>query len=278
MRRPPFPLSLSVLSPFDYLPDAEESTWGPFDPEAGELPGALMNLPLPQAGDGAVVVVAVASAPTEADWSTRACARVAAMLAESAPDVLLVDLDVGHPSLGELLGATDGRKVTDALKESALVGYRRSTRQAAPLFPPGQAFRFLPARGGSERRPSLLEHGSWGSLLDLETRRGTTVVLHVPLAARGAESMLDRADAAVLLGRPTDLLAVLVERFDGPVVWLGPPPEATEAVEPVEDVVASAVSVPEAAEDLEEAQSSQETADGPADGPADEPVTELEGV
>ncbi len=201
---------------FSFSPDPTGSHSGPFDPEATELPEVLRQLHVPHRSEGAVIVVAVASAPQDGDWANEACVRTAEMFGRGVGGALLIDTDAGNKGLATLLAVPRSEALKDALRDP-------STLEDTAGFVEGHPFRFVPAgrpRGG--RRP-LLENPSWGSLLAHVTQDGTTVVLRVQLAASGAESIIGRADAVVLLGRAADLLAVLVEGGDGPVVWLGPP-------------------------------------------------------
>jgi hypothetical protein len=186
-----------------------------FDPTIDTLPSSLRTALAGESERGAVVVTAVAEIPHDRHWPELVSLRIAEMCGEQRPS-LLIDLGIENPTLHEALGRPDQEGIADVLLFSASLGHvAQRVREGA--------FSFVSAGTVVGDAGALLSHDAWPRLLDRQVGEGTTVVLHVPLDAEGAHSVVARADVVVMMGGRADASAELMSGFSGPFVWLEPP-------------------------------------------------------
>lgn len=176
------------------------STWQPLrldEPSPPALPG-----------DSAVTVALVASAGTAASgWAPRAAAALARGWADHGQATYLCDLDLEAPALHDVLGLPNDEGVNDCLAYGASV--RRVAHRVAERL-------YLASAGTVSADPAaVLASPRWGGLVDAFHEAGALLVVYLPAQAAGAEAMLARADAVIVLRGPDEAvdLGEARERF-----------------------------------------------------------------
>lgn len=199
---------------------SENKAWESFDPTSDALPESLLAITPEDGGRGVVVVTAVAPTAEDGEWSARVALRVAELCGIRGEAPMLIDLGLEEPTLHSALGESGGEGISDVFLFSAsLQRVTRPVRDGAVRLVPAGTVVGDPAR--------VLTHHAWGKLLGGELERGTSVVLHVPLAAAGADAIIALADAVVLMADPADGESDFTEDHPGPVVRLAPPGQPT---------------------------------------------------
>lgn len=176
------------------------STWQPLrldEPSPAALPG-----------DGAVTVAVVASPGTAASgWAPRAAAALARGWADHGQATYLCDLDLEAPALHDVLGLPNEEGVNDCLAYGASV--RHVAHRVAERL-------YLASAGTVSADPAaVLASPRWGGLVDAFHEAGALLVVYLPAHAPGAEAMLARADAVIVLRGPDEAvdLGEARERF-----------------------------------------------------------------
>jgi hypothetical protein len=197
---------------------SENTGWEPFDPSSGSVPESLLSLRPLDEERGAVVVTAVAPAAEGGDWPALVALRVAELCGGVDDTAILIDLGLEAPTLHVALAEPPGEGITDVFLFSAsLQRVSRTVRKGTVR---------LVQAGTVAGDPALVRsHRAWSKLLGREIARGTTVVLHVPLAAAGSRDIIALADTLVLMAAPGDSDTDFAEEFPGTVVRLAPPTE-----------------------------------------------------
>lgn len=192
--------------------------WQSFDPSAGDVPETLRQALIPPDDGGQVVTVAAAPDLQEEGWSARAAVRLAELCSDTAPRVLLVDLDLDSPSLARELGVPVGEGITDVFLYGASVQrVSQAVREGAFL---------LASTGTVAADPAVvLGDPGWAPMLKAYAGSGATVLLYARLGMDGAESVLEWADRVVFLGGAEDDPDLLLPEGCVPTAWLGPEQE-----------------------------------------------------
>ncbi len=145
--------------------------------------------------DAAVVAVAF-DVSVDRDWGAEVTLGLAEALSASGRDVLVLDLDLDTPRLHQAAGVENREGVSDAML------YGISIRKIAQPIRKGEFL--LVSAGtvvGDSRR--VLESDEWIAMLGGVREAGAVALLHMPADAQGAASILERADAVVLVGPPS---------------------------------------------------------------------------
>jgi MinD-like ATPase involved in chromosome partitioning or flagellar assembly len=168
----------------------------------------------PSAALTAVVLVAGPRARASG-WAARAAIAVARQWRGSRP-VVLADLDLERPALHELTGVANEEGAVELIEFGlSLAAARRATAD--------DAFHVLPAGVYAPDPGAVLRADAWSRvILEVATQRHT-LLLYVPAEAAGADAMVDRAGAVLVLAeadeadsviealaRPYSVIAVLV--------------------------------------------------------------------
>jgi MinD-like ATPase involved in chromosome partitioning or flagellar assembly len=239
----------------------------PFRIDDGEASSVLTEIVRgPSAALTAVVLVAGPRARASG-WAARAAFAVARQWRGSRP-VVLADLDLERPVLHELAGVTNEEGAAELIEFGlSLAAARHATADGA--------FHVLPAGVYAPDPGAVLRADAWSRvILEVATQRHT-LLLYVPADAAGADAVVDRAGAVLVLAeadeadsvigalaRPYSVIAVLVPMAE-PAVTEDEPVVVADAAE---SVVAATedepVVVAEAAESVLEAAAMLEAADG----------------
>ena len=151
---------------------------------------------LRQMGAGALPRTMLITSSIAAEGKTTSALGIARSLAQMGQKVLLIDGDLRHPSLANMLGQEDGPGFSDALSGAA-----RPDTVIRPVA--GQGFNVIAAGQSRESSVSLLSTGNLQALLDDFSADHDIVIIDGP-------PIMGLADAVLLAGS-VDAVLVVVE-------------------------------------------------------------------
>ncbi|MEX0907393.1 MAG: hypothetical protein WD054_03605, partial [Gemmatimonadota bacterium] len=180
----------------------------PFATSAGTASPALDAL---VAGPAAALTAVAVVAGPRAGASGWGAAAAVALARRWAGDrrVLLADLDLARPRLHELLGVRNDEGVVDIIEFGVSPG-----RVMLPVDE--NRFDLLPAGPFATDPAAVLRHPAWARLLVELAARRATLLAYVPSDAAGADAVIDRAGAVLLLaegGEGDDVVASLARPY-----------------------------------------------------------------
>jgi MinD-like ATPase involved in chromosome partitioning or flagellar assembly len=230
----------------------------PFRIDDGDASSVLTEIVRgPSAALTAVVLVAGPRA-RESGWAARAAIAVARQWRGSRP-VVVADLDLERPALHELAGVANEEGAVELIEFGlSLAAARRATADGV--------FHVLPAGVYAPDPGAVLRADAWARvILEVATQRHT-LLLYVPAEAAGADAVVDRAGAVLVLAeadeadsviealaRPYSVIAVLVPMAEPAVTKEEPVVVADVAEAVVAATGEEPVVVAEAAESVLEA-------------------------